>query len=191
MEAALNRIQCGREVVDRKANFFGRSHKTTGTDISAITFSRQLQELQETEPLQIWAVKSIEFSRKQQAELFVAECQPAHVRGHFVHLVLKLGVIIIRWVVGKSIQLFNAFEKSVTMSAGKLNCLFLRDVLRVVPFFAGSLPVAGLSTAEDMEIEGAATGDATETTGIEFVVVLEFEPVNNAILVAVVVHQGQ
>ena len=53
MESAVDRIQSGREVIDWKADFLGRSNEATSTDISAITFRGQLQEFQQVEPLQV------------------------------------------------------------------------------------------------------------------------------------------
>ncbi len=69
----LNRIQYCREVIYWKADFFGRSDEATSTDISTIASWRQLQELQEMEPLQIGAVVVVELVGKQQAEVFVAK----------------------------------------------------------------------------------------------------------------------
>ena len=95
MESAVHRIQSGREVVDWKPDFPGRSHEASSTDISAITFRGQLQELQQVEPLLVGAVIIIELGRRKQAEVFVAPRQSAHIRSQFVHLVLKLSVVVV------------------------------------------------------------------------------------------------
>ena len=49
-------------------------------------------------------------------------------------------------------------------------------------------PRPGLLAAEDAELEGAAPGDAAEA-GRELLVVLELQPVDEAVLVAVGVHR--
>ena len=77
------------------------------------------------------------------------------------------------------------------MNPGKPNGLFFGNVLRLVPFLAASLPIAISLAAKHTELEGTASRDAPETASVEFIVVFELQPVNEAVLIVLVVHQCQ
>ena len=62
------------------------------------------------------------------------------------------------------------------------------DVSGVVPL-VGRHPGPGLLAAEDAELEGAAPGDAAEDAGRELLVVLELQPVDQAVLVPEGMHR--
>src|SRR5690606_16887166 len=126
----------------------------------------------EMKSLQIRAVVIVQLFGEEQAEVFVAPCQSAHVRGNLVHLVLKLGVVLVSGIVFELFEKCDSLEQLVPVTAGNFDGLIRGNVLRLVGLFAARLPVAGFLPTKDSELQGAATSDAAKLRCLELVVVL-------------------
>ena len=173
-------------MVDRDAEFMSGGDVSTCTKVTPISLRRDLEHLDEVETLVVGVVVIVELLRSQQTEVLVTPGEVADRRGDPVQVVLKLTVLGIIREIGEFPETFNALDQLVSVLAGDVDCFRNRQFLHIVG--RAGHPRAGLLAPKDTELEGAAPGNAAEA-GWEFVVVLELEPVDKAVLIAVGVHR--
>jgi hypothetical protein len=164
----------------------GNGHIAAGDNIAPLAFGRDLEEFDQMKTLVVGIVVIIQFVRVEQAEILMAPGEVAHIRSAPVHLLLQHPIIDVGSVGRQLLEELGAQDELITRFSGILDGFFKRNL----PLILGSArrPRTGFFAPVDPKLQGDPTGDAPETHR-EFFIVLKLGPVDEAVVIPMIVHQ--